>query len=452
MKATLRQFIASKWNQKSPLLLALSGGPDSRLLLEFLVELKEEMHFKLAIAHVDHRWRTTSQSEARILENLAANLNLPFHLKVLNPTLLCGNLESACREERLRFFKQLSKEHGYQAVILGHHADDQSETVLKRLFEGATLANLFALKPETELDGLALWRPLLPFKKKLLLQELEKRSIAAFHDETNDDPKFLRSRFRSHILPYLNKAFGKEISTHLVHLGQEALELNEYLSEKIRPILSKTIVGPFGAMLDLTEGVPAASIEQKHLISSFCRQNNLSISRQAIQEAAKFLANGSSGKFISCGPGMLSVDRQLLFALPQKIPSPNSHQKLALEPGNYLFHGWKVSVKNFIASHEQTSTHWRTAWQGEAKVILPMAETPYHLQFFEEGDHYLSISNLGKWWNNAKVPSFFKRFVPIIGHHDLIIHEFLTGKNRYPSALSNRLLEIHLTYAVQSNS
>ena len=133
---------------------------------------------------------------------LANELKLPFHLKTLNPQTLVGNLEAACRNERLKFFKELSKQHGYQAVILAHHADDQAETVLKRVFEGADLTCMGGLKEKSEINGLSVWRPLLNVSKNDVLIWLQQHGHVAITDKTNLDPKYLRGRCRIQIIPY----------------------------------------------------------------------------------------------------------------------------------------------------------------------------------------------------------------------------------------------------------
>ena len=145
---TLIKFFEGRYRQNMPLLLAFSGGPDSLALLHLLMEFHKIRPLKLAIAHVDHGWREESAEEAAQIALMAANLGLPLHLRKLDPKHLSGNLEAACREERFRFFASLCRDHGYQAVLLAHHADDLAETVLKRALEGASLPRLAAVRTE----------------------------------------------------------------------------------------------------------------------------------------------------------------------------------------------------------------------------------------------------------------------------------------------------------------
>lgn len=449
MKEILKKFLLPHWDGLSPLLLGLSGGPDSRLLLHLLVELKAQLNFHLGVAHVDHRWRPTSASEALTLQQLTLELGLPFHLKTINPATLSGNLEAACRYERLAFFRELCQQHRYQAVLLAHHADDQSETVLKRLFEGSSLPYLGTLGALTEIDGLKLWRPLLSIRKKELLEELSRRSIHAFEDETNHDPRFLRARFRTQLLPLLSKEFGKEISVHLNQINQEALELNEYLTAKIHHLLSKTIKGPFGAMLELKGVLPKAAIEQRHLVHSFCLEAERPLSKKALYATVDFLINGTAGKAISSGSGMLYIDRYSLFATSKKLSIENA-APVELSPGEHTFDGWNLTVRTLpeksIAEENRKPTDWRTAWQGQAEVILPSKSTPYTLATPSQGHYYHHISSLRKWWNNAKTPFFMRGLLPVIMNDGIVVHEFVSGRSSFPITQNQDCIAIRLKW------
>ena len=87
--------------------MALSGGPDSLCLFYCLLEYRKRYGTPIHIAHVDHGWREESRQEVEILQRLAGNNQISFHLKTLNPTLMKGNLEAICREERYAFFAEL---------------------------------------------------------------------------------------------------------------------------------------------------------------------------------------------------------------------------------------------------------------------------------------------------------------------------------------------------------
>lgn len=301
------KFLKQHRKTPNPVLLAFSGGPDSLSLLHLLIEYQQIHPLPFSLAHVDHGWREESSIEAETIVSMAQKLQVPLHLKKLNPKQMSGNLEAACREERLQFFASLCREHGYEAVLMGHHADDMAETVLKRLLEGAALPYLAALCPEMLIHGMKVWRPLLAVPKKNILKWLEARNLQGFHDRTNLDTKFLRAKFRVHILPFLTHTFGKDVSPGLCHLAKESKELRDYLDEQIAPYLKQVVKNDKGSLLDLRDECPRSLFELKYLIKQFCKENGFSLSRESLEKAATCVQNKATRKSFNVRSSKMAV-------------------------------------------------------------------------------------------------------------------------------------------------
>lgn len=308
----LLKFLKEHRKTDRPLLLAFSGGPDSLSLLHLLLEYRKRAPLPFALAHVDHAWREESSTESDAIAAMAQTWQVPLHLKKLDPKQMVGNLEAACREERLRFFSELCREHGYEAVLMGHHADDVAETVLKRLFEGVTLPYLSALSPEVSINGMKVWRPLLTLSKKDILKWLAARDLQGFHDRTNLDTKFLRAKCRVKILPFLSDSFGKEVSPGLCHIAKEAGELREYLDEQIAPYLKKVVITQEGVFLDLSQECPRSLFELKYLIKQFCKINHFALSRECLDKAATFVRQKAARKSFNTRNRQMTIERGCL--------------------------------------------------------------------------------------------------------------------------------------------
>lgn len=313
MKNILKKFLIKNADLKAPVLLGLSGGPDSMALFHLLVELKNEGLINFAIAHINHNWRAESPGERDLLREMAFKTDVPFHLLEIDPKKLKGNLELACRLERIKFFKTLCDEFSYQAVILGHHLDDQAETVLKRLFEGATLQRLGGLKKKTVIEGLTVLRPLLDVRKRDIEHFLKEKNHMFFHDSTNQDPKFMRARFRTKIIPGLNLAFGKDITEPLYRLGIEALELDEYFSWKLKANLSEVKEGDAGCCLDFAK--VNNPFEIKYLIRLFTNEKGFFMSHTMVSTACHLLQTNATNKSMAIGGKNILFDRKKMFIL-----------------------------------------------------------------------------------------------------------------------------------------
>lgn len=265
LKQTVGRFLKQHHTTDAPLLLALSGGPDSLALYHALLEWKVEF----AVAHIDHGWRSTSAQEAAALQS---SCRVPFHLLTLDPSTIEGNLEDECRNKRLHFFKSLVEKYGYRAVLMGHHADDQAETVLKRLFEGASFTQLGGMEETSFYEGMRIWRPFLPIPKRSILAYCAEKKLQPINDCTNLDERYLRAKMRKTLMPSLCDTFGKEIVKPLARISTQALELKEYLDKKSESIFERRVTTPDGWSLNLND--VAHSVEIKHFLKQFLLSQN----------------------------------------------------------------------------------------------------------------------------------------------------------------------------------
>lgn len=439
LENTVLKFLQKRHVEGKKVLLGLSGGPDSLALFYVLLACKSKLNFTLSIAHVDHRWRPESQAEANQLAQLAEKLQLPFHLHVLNPQTIVGNLEEQCRNERLHFFKKLCSEHGYHAVLLGHHADDQAETVLKRILEGSSVFHISSLKEEKVIDDVNMWRPFLTVSKKDILDYLTQKNLHPFCDHTNHDPKFLRGRLRTKILPQLEQNFGKNVSRNLCELANELNDLQMCLSDIVSEYLAKTINGPMGSYLDLSN-VPHSKTVLKQIITEFCLQVKFPLSREMKQTATELVITGKGDKKLVAKGRTLIIDRKHLFFPHPTMLSLNQCSD-PLKIGNYSYGPWKVTVSS--ESSPLAVTGWQHAWLGQLQLSLPQGE--FHLGPPKRQANIIGRNlTLDKLWTNEKVPAFLRSFVPVIWTNEGIYHEFLTTKN-YPASIDSASISVNLS-------
>ncbi len=376
----VKKFIDQEWDRKSPLLLGYSGGPDSKALLYVL--LKTPAAGYLHLAHVDHGWRKESASEARLIAEEAAALNLPLH-EVRLSEKPARNLEDAAREERLSFFRSLFDRIPFQALLLAHHADDAAETALKRLLEGAHLQNLGGMVKISILLDMPVWRPFLEVRKSELLKTVS----LAFDDPTNRDPKFLRSRFRLKILPMLSESFGKEVSENLALFSERAFELRQYLDRKVA--LIEILEGPWGkaAHLGCVERV-----EARHFL---LKQANASrvIIESVLDHIQEF--NLRFGPFI--------VDRGWVFLAAEQWPQFG--QEVVLRPGRFVSGDWELEIEESKESIPELD--WKDLWKGEFTVSL------------SDGVLKKSETIPSEGYRLARIPSFLRPLLPACGEKNL---------------------------------
>jgi len=434
--AVLERFLSEHVSGQAPLLLALSGGPDSLCLFYALLKCQKPFH----VAHVDHSWRDESAEEARILEELALHHRIPFHKKCLNPHVFDReNLENACRMARYAFFRDLSETFGFYGVLTGHHADDQAETILKRVLEGSHWSHLGGLSPDTIVYGVRVLRPFLKIAKRDLVGWLTHQGNNFFEDPTNLDSRFLRGRMRQTLFPWLNQQFGKNVQRPLNSLGEEAEELRSYFDEKVDPVLSKAIRGPFGLFVDFQHG---HRIEIDYALRKLATREGIELSREALQLGAQLLASGAANKAISAGEKVIRIDRHRLFIPAWQVPFSEG---IAIAPGKYQIGPWSIEVSEGSFSVPVKTTSWNEGWSGEFSTLLPLGE--YHLaQAVPNALCKEKNRSLAKWWNQNKIPAFLSKVVPVVWQGNHVSHEFLTGRNLVDITTKEPSLKITLRF------
>ncbi len=433
-------FLLTLCPTSSPFLLALSGGPDSLCLFYALLAFRERHGTPFHVAHVNHRWRPESDLEAQILQQLALQHQVSFHLKILDPTYLKGNLEEACRHERYAFFALLCQQFSFQAVLTGHHQDDQAETIFKRLLEGAHWSRWIGLKAETLIEETRILRPLLGVAKKEIQESLTQAGVQAFEDPTNQNVQFLRARLRETIFPRLNREFGKQVQKSLIEVGKEAQELVTYFEARLSYLFEGIIQGPWGMCLDLQNLMPASRLEVKYLIRLLCQKQGLFLSRPIIEQAAEALQSGTANQLFAMGSNQVWIDRQRIFMthLSSKVKEKHS---LKIDLGRELLGPWKINVSQDIYDSSCCATSWKEGWTGRITAYLPIGN--YFIDF-----SYPSALNAGikKRWSQAKVPAFLYEHFPLVREENKIYHEFLTGRPLIAWTEGSPCWKIELTY------
>lgn len=187
-------------------LAAVSGGPDSVVLLDLLKRLSKPLNLSVQVAHLDHQLRPQSSGDREFVETLARDRRLTFHgAKAAVSERAQQNresLEEAGRAERRDFLSRVAREIGADRIALGHHLDDQAETVLMRLTRGAGLSGLAGIRPISQ----GCWiHPLLCLSRTEILAYADRHGLTYVTDASNDDIRHLRNRIRHHIIPGLKR-------------------------------------------------------------------------------------------------------------------------------------------------------------------------------------------------------------------------------------------------------
>ncbi|MDX8398319.1 MAG: tRNA lysidine(34) synthetase TilS [Mariprofundaceae bacterium] len=176
--------------------VAWSGGIDSTALLLALHSLS----IPVQAWHIDHGWHRQSADDALRLQTQAELWGLPFFSKRL-PQAPQSNREAEARHGRYAALAELASEHCIQTVLLGHHADDQAETVFMRMLQGSGVMGCCGMQAELYRHGLLIQRPLLHVRRAALKAALQQASVPYLEDQSNMDTTLWRNRLRLQMFP-----------------------------------------------------------------------------------------------------------------------------------------------------------------------------------------------------------------------------------------------------------
>lgn len=219
-------------------LLAVSGGVDSIVLLHFMQNIPQAKRPQLSIAHINHQLRTESEREEQFIKKIANKKKIPIYIhqwmKEKHPT---AGIEEAARLERYSFFKEIMNRYKIDYLMTGHHLDDQVETVLMRLTRGASLEQLLGIRETQEFPLVGrtgyLIRPLLHLSKEEIYAQAKEHKLEFVEDTTNQETNFTRNRFRHEILPLL-KAENDRFEEHIDQFTSDLSDLLEIAKEPIQ--------------------------------------------------------------------------------------------------------------------------------------------------------------------------------------------------------------------------
>lgn len=295
------------------LLVGYSGGRDSLALLVVLRELKRLGVCRITAVHVNHRMQPDSDADADRAKAYAEKLDVScMVMRALEHpgSLFPGHsLEDAARKVRYGCFAQATDALEADAVVVGHHQQDQAETVLLHLLRGSGLSGLRgmavdsripAFGPEGETGMVRTIRPLLHEHPSMLEEVSRQSGIPLIEDASNDDPAFRRNRIRHELLP-LVEDIAPGAASRLVSLADLVSEDDDALKQMTDDVLGVTRGDDalvWSRLADLPLGL------QRRVVREWLREHaTADVSRNRVDAVVALGGSGVGGKRVELGVG-----------------------------------------------------------------------------------------------------------------------------------------------------
>lgn len=248
VREVLRDFLSDHFDSadSNRLLIGVSGGPDSFALLRGLVQFEADYSLELTAIHVNYHLHDHSSRAEGTLRDWCKNEGIEFVgisslYRPENSTQQKGE-EGFLRRIRFESFVRLSNIYGAQGIVLGHHRDDQVETILHRMARGTGLQGLAGMKPVSSRNDLTVYRPFLSLKKGILRNYCDEYDLPVVEDPSNDSHDYERNALRQRILPEW-EVHQPSLRESVVRLGKIARLENQFWEEHLESTVPYRVFG-----------------------------------------------------------------------------------------------------------------------------------------------------------------------------------------------------------------
>lgn len=316
--------------EPSHLLVAVSGGCDSVVLLDLLEQAARALPLTITAAHLDHGMREGSAADARWVLDLCAARGIPLLQERLGEP---PRSEGAARAARYEFLRRAAGSSGADLIATAHTADDQAETVLFRAVRGTGLRGLGGIRGRTR-AGLV--RPLLPFWRRELVEHARAAGLHWREDPSNRDLRFSRNRIRHRILPEIEEEIAPGARRNLCALAALAREADSAL-ERLARDAERVLVRREGPALVLARDRlrdydPAIATR---LVRRLLRRLGAVPGRVGTRAALQFITEASSGREMQL-PSGVRVRLEFGEARVERVAEelPDRAVEISAEPGS----------------------------------------------------------------------------------------------------------------------
>ena len=248
-------FDIAELKNDDKLLLSVSGGPDSLVMFDLVLRLREDYGIGFGVFHLDHCLRDESGAEAEKVRNICKINKVDYWIKKENISNInaekSGNVEATAREARFKHIKQIYFEEKFDGVLTGHQANDQIETMLFNLFRGSGLEGLTGMNMTNYYDKMLLIKPLLNIWREEIENYCNEKGLKPNIDKSNYTLKYSRNRIRNELIPYLERNFNDSIKSTIYNTINIISDEHRYINNIVDDIFIDLMIESGEEYLDL---------------------------------------------------------------------------------------------------------------------------------------------------------------------------------------------------------
>jgi tRNA(Ile)-lysidine synthase len=329
-------------------LIGVSGGVDSMVLMDLFLGMRERHGLVLAVAHVNHGLRQAeADRDERFVKEQSERRGLPFFVTRVDARAHAKrfglSIEEAARDLRMQSLCDIARSEKMDRIALGHHLDDQAETFLLNLMRGAGLAGLCGIRALRQ----PFIHPLLFLTRQELVAYALSRGLESVQDQSNFDRSLRRNWVRHELIPFMERKAGKGVSKRIARAAgslQETQDMIDHLAEASWMDTVRT--EPDQIVLDIVKFFSYFKSIQVHILNGIYQNlagpgNRLRFNE--IQDIFRLAGTGRSGRTRDLKNGIRVVrsGNQLMFfrPFPELTPVPvKSGETVMIPESGGVFH------------------------------------------------------------------------------------------------------------------
>lgn len=228
-------------NDSDTVVIGLSGGPDSMVLLHHLINFRYKKNINIVCAHVNHNLRKESYDEALFVEKYCLDNNVIFEMMKI--TEYTGNSfsEKEAREKRYNFFDEIVLKYNAKYLFTAHHGDDLMETMLMRIVRGSSIKGYAGFEAISKRGKYFIARPLIGETKQSIMEYANIKNIPYVIDASNTSDHYTRNRYRKYVISPLK---NEDINVHqkFYKFSTMLLSANEFIQKETNKIYDKIFI------------------------------------------------------------------------------------------------------------------------------------------------------------------------------------------------------------------
>jgi tRNA(Ile)-lysidine synthase len=415
MQDQVLQFINDNnlFGKEHKLLIAVSGGQDSTVLVYCL----KELGFSIAVAHCNFQLRgKESDDDEAFVKKMASSLQLPFHVQRFKAKAFSKGMklstQEAARELRYAWFYELLDVHQYDFIVTAHHLQDQVETILINQIRGTGLKGMRGIPYKNAL----VVRPFLHTAKSEIRYFAKTNNINWREDSSNASDDYLRNKLRHHVLPQMRE-IEPSIDSIFHKNAEKATEAHALLSHFMDDAASdlvefEEVDGDFKLPISRLRSYPQVHLLLYHIL------NRIGFSYEQCKQVAQMF-EGESGKMVQNDD--YAVWRDRAFLLVRRVD--NIPFKLNIGGiGTYEFPYGVLEV----ALRENKNIDFKKTPRHQCLLDAEKLNFPLLVRNWEEGDKFQPLGMSGTklvsdFFIDLKLPVFKKKQIPIVVSDDKIV-------------------------------